>query len=76
MEAVIGVHARAVESRSLEALHKLWGATWAPRLSLGQRVRIDQESWLDGPSRSAPDGYSSVSLPDRYLWMTLDSRVW
>jgi hypothetical protein len=37
----IGPHARPVDPPTIKALHVLWGETWTPRLSLGQRLRMD-----------------------------------
>ena len=31
-----------VERVTINALHTLWGETWTPRLSLGQRLRADE----------------------------------
>lgn len=42
----IGPHARRVEPATINALHALWGETWTPRLSLGQRLRADEADRL------------------------------
>ena len=46
METAVGPHQGPVEQRTIEALHTLWGETWTPRLSLGQRVRMDEADRL------------------------------
>jgi len=46
MESGIGSHVGPVDRRCIEALHTLWGETWTPRLSLGQRVRMDEADRL------------------------------
>jgi hypothetical protein len=46
LEAAIGSHARPVEASTIRALHALWGETWTPRLSLGQRLRVDEADRL------------------------------
>ena len=42
----IGPHVRPVERSTINALHALWGETWTPRLSLGQRLRADEADRL------------------------------
>jgi hypothetical protein len=42
----MGPHARPVERPAITALHALWGETWTPRLSLGQRLRADEADRL------------------------------
>lgn len=46
VESGIGSHAGPVEDRTIEVLHRLWGETWTPRLSLGQQVRMDEADRL------------------------------
>ena len=46
LEQAIGPHARPVERSTITALHALWGETWTPRLSLGQRLRADETDRL------------------------------
>jgi hypothetical protein len=46
LEQAIGTHARPVEPSTIKALHALWGETWTPRLSLGQRLRVDEADRL------------------------------
>ena len=46
LERAIGPHARPVEQSTITGLHALWGETWTPRLSLGQRLRVDESDRL------------------------------
>jgi hypothetical protein len=46
LEQAIGPHARPVDPSTITALHTLWGETWTPRLSLGQRLRVDEADRL------------------------------
>jgi protein-tyrosine-phosphatase len=46
LREAIGPHARPVEASTIRALHALWGETWTPRLSLGQRLRVDEADRL------------------------------
>jgi hypothetical protein len=46
LEQAIGSHVRPVEPSTIKALHALWGETWTPRLSLGQRLRVDEADRL------------------------------
>ena len=46
IEQAIGSHVRPVEPSTIKALHALWGETWTPRLSLGQRLRVDEADRL------------------------------
>jgi hypothetical protein len=46
LEQAIGAHSRPVEASTIKALHAFWGETWTPRLSLGQRLRVDEADRL------------------------------
>jgi hypothetical protein len=46
LERAIGPHTRPVERSTITGLHALWGETWTPRLSLGQRLSWDEDNRL------------------------------
>jgi hypothetical protein len=51
LERAIGPHARPVEQSTITGLHALWGETWTPRLSLGQRLRSNEADRLQLDNR-------------------------
>lgn len=58
VERALAPHQRPVDRRTISTLHELWGETWTPSLSLGQRVRMDESArvQLDNTQRDLLDG--------------------